>query len=159
MPFIHVDYVLRVHDALNWQDIRPTEAGGDMRWLIRSAMRTMYPATGPFKCVTDTGLDDLLDRYFKEAPHMLTWGLRSAVLAYHLLPIMTVFVPLPAFLLPKTWQSKHADRLARHPIYLLRSLAIPIKMVAGLAWATDPDHRRALGMPPMGADPGTWRTT
>ena len=128
-----------------------------MRWLIRSAMRTMYPAAGPFKCITETSLDTMLDGYFKEAPPILTWGLRSAVLAYHLTPIFTIFVPLPAFLLTKRLATKHADRLARHPLYLFRSLVIPIKMVAGLAWAADTDNRKALGMAPLEHDPGTWR--
>ena len=130
-----------------------------MRWLIRSAMRTMYPAVGRFKCITDTELDAMLTRFFKEAPFMLTGGLRAAVLAYHLLPIFTIFVPLPAFMLPAKLRTKHADRLARHPVYLFRSLAIPIKMVAGLAWAADSDNRRVLGLPPLDEDPGTWRTT
>jgi len=119
----------------------------------------MYPAVGRFKCITETNLDALLDNFFREAPFMLTGGLRAAVLAYHFLPIFTVFIPLPAFMLPARLQTKHANRLAKHPIYLFRSLAIPIKMVAGLAWAGDHDHRRVLGVPPLDDDPGTWRVT
>ncbi len=128
-----------------------------VHWLIRSAMLTLYPRTAAFPGLADTGIDDFLVRFRRESGFLIWLGVLGGTLLFHLTPILTVFVPLPAFALPAALREKHAARVLSSRIYLLRQAVFIVKMVAGLCWGADPAVRAKFGLPPMPADPGTWR--
>ena len=83
----------------------------------------------------------------------------AGALAYHFSPALTIKVPLPAFLLPASLADKHANRVATTDIYLLRQAILLVKLPAGMLWGAHPAVRSKLGLEPLEADPGTWRTT
>ncbi len=84
-------------------------------------------------------------------------GLYAATLLFVLLPIWTVYTPLPSLLLSPSRLDRHANQLASSRIYLLRQLMLLLKTVGGLLWGADPEVRQALGLSPLGPDPGTCR--
>jgi hypothetical protein len=71
--------------------------------------------------------------------------------------LFTVFVPLPAFLLPAKLADKHAERVTSTDVYLVRQAVFLVKLCAGLAWGADPQVRKRFAMAPLEQDPGTWR--
>ena len=73
-------------------------------------------------------------------------------------PMITVYVPLPAFLLPKSLLDSHVMKMSRSRLYGIRQALLMVKTVAGMCWGADPHVRKALGLNPYGQDPGTWRT-
>jgi hypothetical protein len=128
-----------------------------MTWFQRKALEALMPAHGDLKGVADTGLAQFLKQYARESPGLLRVGLSASTFIFHALPIATVFVPLPAFCLPKSLMAKHANRIASHPVYIIRMSIFNLKLVAGLCWAVDPDVRRTIGLKPLEPDPGTWQ--
>lgn len=130
-----------------------------MGWFTRYALGEMFPRGGPLKGVADTALPEFLARFRREAPWLLRIGLGASVWVYMLCPLFTIWVPLPAFLLPASWRKKHTYKLAAHSFYPLRMSAFQLKMIAGMCWGMDPDVRKKLGAPPLVDDPGTFRAT
>ena len=74
-------------------------------------------------------------------------------IVFHLTPILTVKVPLPAFWLPPKLADRHADAIATTDSYLLRQAVFLVKLVAGLAWASHPEVRKRFALAPLEADP------
>lgn len=105
----------------------------------------------------DCGLDDFLRRFRRESPALIWLGTVAGALVFHLTPLFTVFVPLPAFLLPAALADRHASRIASTNVYLVRQAIFLVKLAAGLCWGADADVRRRLALQPLPADPGTWR--
>ncbi|MBK7861865.1 MAG: hypothetical protein IPJ65_25270 [Archangiaceae bacterium] len=66
-------------------------------------------------------------------------------------------MPLPAFLLPARLRDLHAARITTTRIYLLRQATMLVKLPGGLVWGADPKVRQLFALPPLPADPGTWR--
>ena len=52
---------------------------------------------------------------------------------------------------------RHANKIAYHPIYLLRQAVFLVKLSAGLCWGSRPEIRAIFSLPPYAEDPGTWR--
>jgi len=127
--------------------------------LFKHALKALYPRTAHFPGIEDTGLDPFCERFFREASAIMRLGVHVAVVLFVLMPIATVYVPLPSFLLPRRLLDRHADRFATFPLYHVRSLALVLKVAAGLCWGADPAVRARLGLPPLPPDPGTWRTS
>ncbi len=127
--------------------------------LVRHALIAFYPRTEHFPGIVDTGLDEFLPRYLRESAPLMRLGVYVATILFVLTPIITVYVPLPSFLLPQRLLDRHADRIATYPLYLLRSLILVLKIAAGLCWGAHPEVRKRLGLPPLPPDPETWRTT
>ena len=93
-------------------------------------------------------------------PHRRRTGLWGfAALLFVLTPLFTVFLPVPSFLLPARLLDRHADRITQTSIYPLRSLLLLLKIVAGLCWGVHPEVRARFGLPPLPADPNTWRAS
>lgn len=130
-----------------------------MALLLKHALKALYPRTEHFPGIEDTDLDAFLERFFRESAWLMRLGVHVATWLFVLLPIATVYVPLPSFLLPRRLLDRHADRVATLPIYHVRSLLLVLKVTAGLCWGAHPDVRARLGLPPLPPDPGTWRTT
>lgn len=129
-----------------------------MAWLVRFALDAMMPTTDALPGCAELGLDAFVTRFLSEASWLMWLGAVGASLAFMLLPIATIYVPLPAVLLPRSALDRHAQRMASHPLYLLRQAAFMVRMVAGLHWGAQPAARAKLGMEPYGPDPGTWRS-
>lgn len=124
--------------------------------LLTSAVRTTFPATAGFPAVDPA---PFVAQMWREAPGLLRLAMAGSALAFHLTPLLTVFVPLPAFLLPAGLRDRHAHALATHSLYLLRQSMLMVKTVGGLSWGADAAVRKRLGMKPYPADPGSHRTT
>ena len=128
-------------------------------WLIKFAMCTMMPRTDALPGIADTDLDAFL-RKMKDESEPLYWtGLVLGAVVFALTPLITIAVPLPAFLLPKGLLEKHAERILTHPIYLLRQSALLVRLSAGMCWGADEAVRARFNLPPYGPDPGTFRTS
>lgn len=130
-----------------------------MTWLVRAAIAALYPRTAELPGAEDCDLDGFLARYRRESTPLLWLGAVAGALVFHLTPLLTVAVPLPAFLLPARLLERHAQRIAVSRFYLLRQAIVLLKMVAGLCWGAHPAVRARLGLPPLPVDPGTWRTS
>lgn len=126
-------------------------------YLVVSALRTTFPSTPQLP-----GLDQIDPaRHVRTILAQANWtmwaGTIGAALAYHLLPIATVYWPLPAGLLPAQLRDRHAQRMATHPWYGIRMIMMMIKTVGGLVWGAAPEVRARLSMPAYPPDPGTHR--
>jgi hypothetical protein len=102
-------------------------------------------------------LDEFLGRFRRDASGLLRLGVAAGLFLFVCTPLLTVYVPLPSFLLPQRMLDRHADRIATYPAYPLRSLILVLKLVAGLCWGAHPVVRERLGLPPLPPDPQEWR--
>jgi len=127
--------------------------------LIRSAMCDLMPATEHLPGVADTGVTEFLHTVKRESGQVYWFGLVLGAWVYALTPFMTVFVPLPAFLLPASLRDKHAQRIMGTRSYLVRQAVFLVRLSAGLCWGRDPRVREQLGLSAYPLDPGTYRTT
>ena len=130
-----------------------------MIWLVHRAMAALYPRTDTFPGVEDCGLAPFLVKFKRDSTLMLWSGIVLGAVVFHLTPILTVYVPLPAFLLPKGLLDKHADRILSTRLYLVRQIVFLVKLIAGLCWGTHPEIRKRFALPVLADDPGTWKTT
>lgn len=128
-----------------------------IQWLARSAMVTFYPRTEMFPGLDQMPVEDYLQRFKRESAPLIWLGFVFGTIFFHLTPLFTVWVPLPAFLLSERLRERHAQRLAAHPFYYVRQPVFLVKMVAGLLWGSDPAVREKLGLAAYPADPGTRR--
>jgi hypothetical protein len=125
--------------------------------LVRAAIVALYPRTEQLPGAADCDLDAFLERFEREASPTVWLGVVAGALVFHLTPVFTVFWPVPAFLLSPELADKHASRISKSPIYLVREAIFLVKFAAGLAWGIDPNVRAGFALPPLPADPGTWR--
>ncbi len=128
-----------------------------MRWLVRFALVAIMPSGGPLKGIAETGVDPFLKDLFREGGRMMLLGVCLSAVVFQVSPLITIGVPLPAFLLPQRLLNKHAWNITTHRIYLIRSTAFLLKTLAGLCWGQDPEVRAALQVAPLDGDPGTFR--
>jgi hypothetical protein len=127
--------------------------------IVRFALCALLPPVEGLPGLVDTNVT----AFVREILHDSTWiywlGLVGGCVLFVVAPVITIGVPLPAFLLPKATLDRYADRVAYHPLYPVRSAIFLIKMSAGMGWGRDPHWRQALQLPPLGREPGTWRTS
>jgi hypothetical protein len=126
-------------------------------WLIKFAMRTMMPRAAGLPGIEDTELDDFLRRMRRETDPVYWLGLVAGAVVFTLSPLLTVWVPLPAFFLPEKLRYRHAERLLAHPLYVLRQAAFLVRLSAGMCWGADPAVRARFALAPYAPDPGTFR--
>lgn len=129
-----------------------------MLWLLRSAIVILYPRT-TLPGAADCELDAHLEKFRAETPLLIWLGTVMGALVFHFTPLFTVFVPLPAFLLPAKLADKHAERITSTDVYLVRQAVFLVKLCAGLMWGADPKVRARFAMAPLERDPGTWRSS
>ena len=120
-------------------------------------MRTMMPRTDALPGIDDTDVDGFLRRMRRESQPLFWLGLVAGAWIFALSPLLTVFVPLPAFMLPKTLLQRHAERVLASPIYVLRQGVFLLRLSAGMCWGADPAVRAKFALKPYPADPGTFR--
>jgi hypothetical protein len=128
-----------------------------MLWLIKFAMCTIMPRTEALPGIADTHLDAFLRRMRTEADPVYWLGLAVGAVVFAITPLLTVGLPVPAFLLPRKLLERHADRLLAHRIYVLRQAVFLVRLSAGLCWGADPAVRARFALAPYPADPGTFR--
>ncbi|MGE0787396.1 MAG: hypothetical protein AB7S26_17115 [Sandaracinaceae bacterium] len=138
--------------------VRVRYKGVVLEWFIRHAMRALYPRTEALPGVEDTD-DVAFVRRFREDSTTLMWaGLLLATFVFVSTPLLTVFLPVPSFLLPRRLLDRHASRITTIPIYLIRQAVFLLKLQAGLCWGQHAKVRAKMAMAPYPADPDTWRT-
>jgi hypothetical protein len=130
-----------------------------MVWLIAFAMRAMMPRSASLPGIEDTDLTAFLRRLKREAEPVLWWALVGGALLHALTPALTIRLPVPAFLLSQPLLCKHTERLLAHRSYLLRQALYIVRLVAGMCWGADPQVRVRFALPPLAADPGTFRSS
>lgn len=109
--------------------------------------------------IEDTDLDAFLVRFRRESSFLLWLGVVAGAFVFAITPLITTGIPLPAFLLSKRLRDRHANRIASHPIYLLRQAVMLVKLAAGLCWGGHPKVRAAFALPPYPDEPSRWRTS
>ena len=129
-----------------------------MGWLTLQALDAVLPGKQgcPGLAASSTG-PAVVAELRREAPFEMRLVLYLAVWLWLLTPIFTVFIPLPAVLLPSKFKHRHTDVITTTSFYLVRQVALVLKQVAGIAWGQAPEVRKAYGLAPYGADPGTWK--
>lgn len=120
-------------------------------------MCAFYPRTDALPGLEDTGIDAFLVQFRRETTFIMWLGVLAGAAVYHLSPIITIFVPLPALLLTKRLRDAHAHKLGGHSIYIVRQTAMLVKLPAGLCWGRDPVVRAKFALPALPPDPDTWR--
>ncbi len=129
-----------------------------VRVVIRHAMSALFPRSRDWPGIVDTGVDEFLVRFMRDAPISLRVGVRLGAFVFMFFPLITIGIPLPSFLLPAKTLDRYAAKISSHPIYLVRQAVFLVKMVAGLCWAAHPTMRKNFALPAYPPDPGTWRT-
>ncbi|MDQ3037783.1 MAG: hypothetical protein M3Y87_35645 [Myxococcota bacterium] len=119
----------------------------------------LYPRTGELPGAEDCDLDAFLVRFRRESPALMWLGVVMGAVIFHLTPLMTVFVPLPAFLLPRSLRDRHAYRITSGGLYLTRQSVFLLKLAAGLCWGAHPSVRERFALAAQPSDPGTWRAS
>jgi hypothetical protein len=126
--------------------------------IVRSAIVMLYPRTEELPGAEDCDLDAFLTRYRDETTPLVWIGVVLGAVVFHLTPIVTVRVPLPATALSPKQQDRHAHAIASTDSYLLRQAIFLVKLVAGLAWGSNAEVRAKFALAPLPTDPDTWRS-
>jgi hypothetical protein len=130
-----------------------------MIWLIKQAMLPLMPSSADLPGLADTQLDAFLQRMRREADPLFWAGIVAGSVVYAATPLITLGVPLPAFVLPARLRMRHAARLLAHRFYPLRQAMLLVRYAAGLCWGADPTVRAYFALAPYPADPGTFRSS
>ena len=125
--------------------------------VIAWTLAATFPTTGELPGLDRLPAAGTLQKILSTAPHGFKIGLYAAVLLFLISPLLTVWWPLPAFLLPRTTLDRHADRMAGHRFYIVRQAMLLLKTVGGLVWGMHPEVRQALDIKLVPEDPGTWQ--
>ncbi len=128
-------------------------------WCVRFAIEAMFPPIDGLPGVADAGSAEFVPKLLSEASWLFWVGVVASSIAFILLPVLTIYWPVPAVFLSADRLDDHADRWATHPLYLIRQSGFLIKLAAGLCWGLDPAVRQHFAMAPFPPDPGTWRTS
>ena len=127
--------------------------------LAAWTLGVVFPSTPTLPGLDRIDPTPLLRQIDREA----TWTIRAtmwaSVLVFCATPLLTVYLPLPAFLLPKGLLDRHANALATSRFYLIRQIMLMLKTIGGLCWGAAPEVRARLTMPLYPADTGGWRRT
>jgi hypothetical protein len=129
--------------------------------LIKSAMCDLMPrgtSQDALPGIADTGVDEFLRTMKRESDGVFWLGIALGAWVYALTPMLTVYVPLPAFLLPASLRDKHAQRIVGSKLYLVRQAVFLVRLAAGLCWGRDPQVRARFALAPYAPDPGTYRS-
>jgi len=128
-------------------------------WLVRSSMLALYPSTDGLVGLDAMDVHAFLVRFRRETTRLMWTGVVVGSLLFAITPLLTVGLPVPAFLLTKAARDRHAHRVSNHRIYLLRQAVFLVKLAAGLCWGADPAIRERFALAPYPDDPGTWRVS
>jgi hypothetical protein len=119
----------------------------------------MFPAEGDMPGVADMDAAAYVRKLRAESTFTYWVGVVVGALVFIAAPVITIGWPVPAMLLPAATLDRYADRVAGHPIYLVRQAMLLLKLNGGMLWAAHPTVRAAFGLPAYPPDPGTFRQT
>jgi hypothetical protein len=125
--------------------------------LVRFAFVAFFPRSSSLPGLADLGVDEKIAVLRRESTPLFWTGIVLAAVFFQLSPILTVHRPLPAVLLSEDQLDAPANRIAAHPVYLVRQLIVLLKIMAGTFWGESPEIRAFLHLPAYGEDPGTRR--
>lgn len=128
-----------------------------MTWLVRSAIALLYPRTKDWPGAEDCDLDAFLARFREETTLLMWLGVVVGAIVFHVTPLFTVFVPLPAFMLSPALADRHAHRISSTNVYLARQAVFLVKLPGGLLWGSHPAVRERLSLAALAGDPGTFK--
>jgi hypothetical protein len=128
-----------------------------INWLCTRALRDVLPTSAAFPGLEACNLPAFVRRCNAEAPPLFKIALWASVAMWLASPIWTIYVPLPAVLLPRAWNDRHLRKMAGSRVYILRQVVLMLKQTGGACWGADPGVRKAAGMLPYPPDPGTWK--
>ena len=129
-----------------------------MNWLIRHAMCAMMPGGGELPGLTASEATAYARRVRAESDWLYSLGLCLGAVVFAITPLITLGIPLPAFLLPSGLLDRHAQRVVEHRSYLIRQAVFLVRLNAGMCWGALADKRASLSQPGYPGDPGTFRT-
>ncbi len=129
-----------------------------MKFLVRSALCAIIPPSDTLPGLIDMDVDGYIDKLRKDTTVLYWVGIILSALLFTILPVITVWIPLPAFLLPERLRDRHASKMMAHPLYPVRQAAYMLRLTAGMCWGADERVRARFQMAPYPKDPGTWRT-
>jgi hypothetical protein len=130
-----------------------------VRFFVRNALVALYPRAHGLPGIEDCDLDAFLKKFSKEAASLLWLGVVLSALLFQATPLFTVFVPLPAFLLPSGLRDRHANKITYAPLYLVRQAIFLLKLPGGLCWGTHPEVRKHFALAAYEPDPTNVRVT
>lgn len=130
-----------------------------MRTLLLHSLGALYPRVEGLPGFLDTRPEPYLDRFLAEVSWLMWLGVVAGTAVFVLSPVLTVYRPVPSFLLSQATLERHAELVTDHPLYYVRNAVFVLKMVAGLHWAAVPEVRAAWHLAPYRPDPEAWRTT
>lgn len=128
-----------------------------MNRLMVHAMCAMMPTAAGLPGLGRAEALAYTQRLRREADPLYLLGLVLGAVVFALTPLLTVYRPLPSFLLSARTLDLHAQRVVAHPAYLLKQAVFLVRLNAGMAWGAHPDSRGAFGLAPYAADPGSFR--
>jgi hypothetical protein len=120
-------------------------------------MCDLMPAAAGLPGLADVGIDPFLARFRRETTFLVWTGIVLGAVLYAITPLLTVYLPLPSFLLPRAARERHADRICSTRFYLLRQTVFLLKMYACMAWGQNAGVRSRFHLPALPDDPGTFR--
>lgn len=128
-----------------------------MNELVRFALVTFFPRVDDLPGLDELGVDEKIERLRRESTWLFWLGVVGAAFFFQISPVITVYRPWPAVFLEPEQLDQHAYKLATHPVYLIRQMAVLLKLVAGLFWGQSPEIRAFIDLPAYEPDPGTRR--
>ena len=117
----------------------------------------IFPSTPALPGLDVLDTKPFIRQLHSEAPFTIRATLWVSVLLFTLTPVLTLGIPLPAFLLSRARVDEHAQRLSMSQVYLLRQIMMMLKTIGGLCWGAMPEVRQKLTMPVYPEDSGRWR--
>lgn len=125
--------------------------------LMRSVMCDLMPRSAELPGIMDTDVTGFLRAMRRDADPLYWFALTLGAWVFVLSPILTVYVPLPSFLLPARLRARHAERATVLRTYVLRQAVLLVRLTAGMCWGADPKVRARFALAPYPADPGSYR--
>ena len=129
-----------------------------MRAILRFVMNATMPAYDDMPGNKDTKIDAFLDEFAANAAPIIRLGFYAAAVVYVISPIITLKVPLPAFLLSSEKQVLHMEKYSESRNVIMAQLWMLQKMISALCWGMDDAVRAYFGYQPFEGDPGTFQS-
>ena len=126
--------------------------------MIRFALVAFFPRVDDLPGLDELGVDDKIVALRRESTWLFWVGVVGAAFFFQVSPIITVHRPWPAVFLEPEELDQHAYELGTHPVYLIRQMAVLLKLVAGMFWGESKEIRAFLELPAYAPEPGTRRT-
>ena len=107
--------------------------------------------------IAETEIKEFLEKFQKEAVFTLRMVVFLCLLAWIFTPLLTIFVPLPTFLLSKKMCEKHTRKLTTNKIYILRQTMMLLKQFVGLIWGANNKIRNSINLKPYESNPDRFK--